>query len=88
MKYTLTYSNEAQSQIDDLPFLVGKRIVAKLAHYTATNDPLQYATRLSGTLGHLYRFRIGDYRAIFELVHGTVTIIFVQKVAHRKDVYE
>jgi mRNA interferase RelE/StbE len=88
MKYAVDYTKDAQQDMLALPKIVSVRIANKLEHYAQTDNPLEYATRLSGVLGDLYRYRIGTYRAIFRLVHGTVTIILVQKVAHRKDVYE
>lgn len=35
----------------------------------------------------LYRLRVGDYRAIFE-VHEKIITIYVILVGHRKDVYD
>jgi mRNA interferase RelE/StbE len=88
MKYKIDYTEGAQNNMIALPKAVSVRIANKLEHYARTANPLEYATRLSGVLGDMYRFRVGDYRAIFRIVHDTVTIILVQKVAHRKDVYE
>ncbi|MBP6881235.1 MAG: hypothetical protein KBC35_01275 [Candidatus Pacebacteria bacterium] len=35
-----------------------------------------------------YRYRIGDYRAIFSVAaDGTITLLTILSVKHRKDVY-
>ena len=47
-------------------------------------DPLRYAVRLSDSKIGQYRFRIGDYRIVFDLAENTIIIL---AVGHRKDVY-
>jgi mRNA-degrading endonuclease RelE of RelBE toxin-antitoxin system len=37
--------------------------------YSLQTDPLNFAEPLSGS--NEYRFRIGDYRVIFEVIHDT-----------------
>jgi mRNA interferase RelE/StbE len=42
--------------------------------------------KLSGSQ-RAYRIRVGDYRIIYE-VHGSVLLIDVVRVGHRRDVYQ
>jgi mRNA interferase RelE/StbE len=42
--------------------------------------------KLSGSQ-KAYRIRVGDYRIIYE-VHGSVLLIEVVRVGHRRDVYQ
>jgi mRNA interferase RelE/StbE len=55
---------------------------AKLAQYG--HDPLRYATKLTDPKIGQYRFRIGDYRIVFDLREDELMIL---AVAHRKDIY-
>lgn len=48
-------------------------------------DPFQ-GKRLVGELSPYYRFRVGDYRVIYEVVEQDI-LITVIKIRHRKDVY-
>ena len=43
--------------------------------------------KLVGDLSPYYRYRIGDYRVIYEIVDDELMIIIV-KIKHRKDVYK
>jgi mRNA-degrading endonuclease RelE of RelBE toxin-antitoxin system len=40
--------------------------------YEGQPDPLQFAEPLTGSQS--YRFRIGDYRVIFKVLHNTVWV--------------
>jgi mRNA-degrading endonuclease RelE of RelBE toxin-antitoxin system len=42
-----------------------------------TPTVLQFAKPLAGSQEH--RFRIGDYRAIFEMLHGTLQVIAIKR---------
>ncbi|KKN88583.1 hypothetical protein LCGC14_0246940 [marine sediment metagenome] len=41
---------------------------------------------LSGPLGGLWRYRVGDYRLVCE-IRDDVLQVLVLKIAHRRDVY-
>jgi len=49
---------------------------------------MQYAKKLKSPFVDLYRFRIGDYRAIFQVdSEGNVIIFTILEVKNRKDIY-
>jgi mRNA-degrading endonuclease RelE of RelBE toxin-antitoxin system len=50
-------------------------------------DPLAFAEHLKVPGRPLYRFRIGNYRVVFTIKNGIVSILFVLTVSHRKDAY-
>ena len=65
------------------------RIVKKLRWFVNQENPLYFATRLTGFFYGKYRFRIGDYRAIFDVdERGAITILLILRVKHRREVYE
>ena len=78
------FSAPALRQIKKLPQDVQKRIIKKLDYYCQQN-PLDYADFiLDSRLGE-YRFRIGDYRLIFD--RESEDSILILRVGHRRDIY-
>jgi len=43
--------------------------------------------KLVGDLSPYYRFRVGDYRVLYEVIENEVTVIVI-KIKYRKNVYE
>ncbi len=84
----IEYTAEARRELRSLDKHDAVRILKKVSTYGELENPLTFAKPLEGTLAGLYRFRVGDYRIIFSLDEsGSVTILVVLKVAHRKDIY-
>ena len=71
------FSIAAEDQLDRLPRFLQARIVSKIAFYAAQPDPLQFAEPLSGY--DFFRFRVGDYRVIFELLHGKIWVLAIKR---------
>jgi len=65
-----------------LPKREQTRLKSKLVLYSS--DPLSHAAKLTDTRIGQYRFRIGDYRVVFDLTKGEMVIL---AVGHRKDIY-
>ena len=68
------------------------RILAKkLAKCFTTLEQNPYShpniKALKGKLKGYYRYRVGDYRVIYEINNQTIQVIVV-KIAHRKNIYE
>ncbi|MBI4252588.1 type II toxin-antitoxin system RelE/ParE family toxin [Candidatus Uhrbacteria bacterium] len=55
----------------------------KLAFFASCDAPLLFAKKLKGSK-HIYRFRIGNYRAVFRIERSTCIFLTVKD---RKDVY-
>ncbi|HMO77842.1 MAG TPA: type II toxin-antitoxin system RelE/ParE family toxin [Candidatus Paceibacterota bacterium] len=85
---SVIYSPDARKDIKKLDKKEGRRVVLKIKENTESPNPLQRAKALSGILSGYYRYRIGDYRAIFSWDEkGQVSILKILRVKHRKDVY-
>jgi mRNA-degrading endonuclease RelE of RelBE toxin-antitoxin system len=54
-----------------------KRIREKLRHFASQPNPLEFAESLTGSAE--YRFRIGDYRVIFEVLHNAIWITAIKR---------
>jgi mRNA interferase RelE/StbE len=76
------FTEDADEQLERLPKRLQIRIVEKIDHYAQQPDPLAFAERLTGSPN--YRFRIGDYRVIFEVLHDIVWILAIKR---RDDAY-
>ena len=52
-------------------------------------DPLRHRNikRLTGPLGGLLRLRAGDYRIVYE-IDARRKMVYVVRIAHRKDAYQ
>ena len=59
-----------------------RRIALKLREYS--ENPLKFAVRLSNSKIGSYRFRIGDYRVVFDLDGNNIIVL---RVGHRKEIY-
>ena len=81
---TVTLTAEADEQMAQLPVRVRERIAKMLKRLEAW--PIVSGVKaLSGNLAGHCRARVGDYRIRFR-INGD--IIVVDKIGHRKDVYE
>ncbi len=88
MRYTLVITKRARKDILDLPSLEAVRITKRLRFFISSTDPLSYARPLTNTEIAEYRFRVGDYRNLFDVDrYGTINILTVLTIQHREDVY-
>ena len=76
------FTETADDQLDRLPHRLQERIVEKLEFYSSQPDPLKFAEPLTGSSE--YRFRVGDYRVIFEVLHD---VLWVTAIKRRDDAY-
>ena len=82
MKYRLVYTHRASRDIRGLEKNVKKRIGKALKRYG--EEPLKYASKLTDPALGTYRFRIGDYRVIFDIEGEEIVVL---RVGHRRDIY-
>jgi mRNA interferase RelE/StbE len=83
LSYRLVYTQKAVRDINRLDAGVKKRIGTTLLRFK--ENPLQYAERLTDPELGGYRFRIGDYRVIFDIVGNDIVVL---RAAHRKEIYK
>lgn len=83
--YQYSVAPQAFQNLKKLPPEVQKRILAKLEYFISTPNPLFFAEYLKNHKIGQYRFRIGDYRVIFD-VEGDLIIIL--DLGHRRDIYK
>ena len=81
----LIFSKNALKNLKKLSVDDRRRVVQKIKYYSQLDDPLQYAEPLVRHSIGEYRFRIGDYRAIFDYADNKITVL---KIGHRRDIYK
>jgi len=81
----LAFTRSAEKDLKKLSLPTQKQILKKLRFFMDQPDPLKLAVKLTGfSKGGDYRFRIGNYRAVFDVDKQT---IFILHIEHRRDVY-
>jgi mRNA interferase RelE/StbE len=83
LSYRLVYTQKAVRDIARFDAAVKKRLGATLIRFT--DNPLQYAERLTNLELGGYRFRIGDYRVVFDMEGNDIVVL---RVGHRKEIYK
>lgn len=87
MAWTIEYADAARKQLRKLDRATAQRIYRYLSERVAPlDDPRGLGKALSGPLGELWRYRVGDYRVIAELRHDTLTVL-VLRTGHGRDIY-
>lgn len=82
MVYKLIYTKSASKDIKKLDVVTKKRMAKKLLAYA--QEPLSYAKKLTDSSLGTYRWRVGDYRIVFDLDRMNIVVL---RVRHRRDVY-
>jgi mRNA interferase RelE/StbE len=86
MKYQITIKKTAAKELESLPVKIATRITALI--YTLGDNPRPSGVKkLKGEHGQLWRVRLGDYRVLYS-IEEEIKIIDIQKIGHRKDIYE
>ncbi len=82
--YSILYKKSSEKELLSLP--KGYAIKIRKAINQLANNPYPAGhKKLAGNID-AYRIRIGDYRVIYT-IENNKCIIFIIKIAHRKDVY-
>lgn len=87
MAWTVELLLSAQRQIQKLDRGAQQRITSYFHdRVLKADDPRSLAKMLRGEKGGLWRFRIGDYRAICKIEEERLTVL-VLDVGHRREIY-
>lgn len=87
MVWTIEYTQTAKTQLRKLDKQSAKRILDYLdERIIGRDDPRSTGRALSGPLGGLWRYRVGDFRVICDIQDGALRVLVVQ-LANRRDVH-
>ncbi|MFY8184706.1 MAG: type II toxin-antitoxin system RelE family toxin [Bacteroidia bacterium] len=84
--YKITIKKTAAKELSTLPKKVIVTVTQAILGLATTPRPAG-CKKLKGSINALWRIRIGDYRVIY-IINDEIKIIDVQKVGHRRDIYE
>ena len=88
MNWAIEYTRTAETQLRKLDRQIAERILDYLdERIAALDDPRARGKALTGPLGELWRYRIGDFRVICEIQDGVMRILVIE-VGHRRSVYK
>jgi len=82
MSYNLIFSKDALRSVRKLDPVTKKRLGKKLKEYA--KKPLRYAKKLRESKIGNYRWRIGNYRVVFDLKRKNIEVL---QIGHRKEIY-
>lgn len=81
--YRVVVTQRALKDLKNIDKKIQCRIVTKLKEYS--KEPLKYARKLVHPKIGTYRFRIGDYRVIFDIDNEVIVIL---RIGHRESIYK
>jgi mRNA interferase RelE/StbE len=82
--FRLLYKKPAMKDIQSLSPQIRQRLGKKLVFFAAQTNPFGFAKALTKPADAQYRFRVGNYRVLFDIEGRDIVVLRVQ---HRKDVY-
>ena len=88
MKYKVEYTAQAIKQLKKLDKPKRALIIGWIEkNLQNCEDPRAHGKSLTGNYSRKWRYRIGDYRLIADIIDDKITILIVN-VGHRRDVYK
>jgi len=83
MRYSIEFVPSARRALRKLPLAIRTRIQVAIDELAESPFP-PGVKKLHGEDG--YRIRVGDYRLIYDVEHGRLTILVI-RIGHRREVY-
>ncbi len=84
MTYRVEFAPLARRHIKKLPREVQKRIIERVEELAS--NPRSAGVKKLVSEESLYRVRIGEYRAVYQIRHRELIVLIV-KVGHRREIY-
>ena len=89
MGYHIEYTERALEDLSLLEKNIARRIRNKIDFFGAQVNPFRFAKKLNDPEAGTYRFRIGNFRAIFDVDHqGVISVLHILRIKHRKNIYQ
>lgn len=84
--WTIKFTEKADKEMRKLDKPVSARILTALGEVSRLDDPRLRGKALTGNFSGLWRYRIGDWRVVCDLIDGELVVLVVE-VAHRRNAY-
>lgn len=86
MTWKIRVTERADKAFGKLDKPVAKRIIKELRKISQLDNPRSRGKSLSGNLAGLWRYRVGDYRIICDILDDELVILAID-IAHRREAY-
>ena len=87
MAWTIDYTDTAKRQLRKLDRQTARKIVNYMdERVTPQENPRSSGKALTGPLGDLWRYRVGDFRVICQ-IQDNALLILVVRLGNRREVY-
>lgn len=87
MVWTIEYADSAKQQLRKLDRQIARRILDFMEErVSGRDDPRSTGKALTGPMGGLWRYRMGDYRIVCS-IEDTAVRILVVRIGNRREVY-
>ena len=83
----ITIQSNAKKQLKNLDFTVQKWIAKFIDNLEELENPRIKGKSLAGNLSGFWRYRVGDYRIICDIVDNEITI-YILDISHRSKSYK
>lgn len=81
----IIFKGRSLDDLERLDKVLLSRIVKKIKWFASQPNPLKFAANITNPRIGQYRFRIGDYRIIFDYQDKTIIIL---RIGHRNNIYK
>ena len=87
MAWAIDYTNTAKAQLRKLDRQIARRILDYMDERVAgLENPSSTGKALTGQLGGLWRYRVGDCRVICDIQDGALRVL-VLELGNRREIY-
>lgn len=87
MTFRVEYTETALRQLRKLDRQVARRLVDYLDDVAALDDPRNRGKSLTGDRAGVWRYRVGDYRVLCQILDAELVILALE-VGHRGSIYD
>ncbi len=85
MAYKLLFDDKVSKDLKKIDKAWQKKILEVIKTKLIENPYI--GKKLVGDLSYYYRYRVNDYRIIYEILEDEILLVVI-KIKHRKDVYK
>ena len=84
MNWTVIFTSKAERDLEKIPDDISKRIILRLEEI-AQDNPYHKLDKMTNS--PYYKFRVGDYRGIVNIVNDKM-ILYMVKARHQSNIYK
>lgn len=79
------YTKKTIKDLEKITSKIREKIIKKIKLYSKLDNPIASAKTLRDYSIGEYRFRIDDYRVVFDVKNDTIIVL---RIGHRRDIYK